>query len=160
MTTYKRGTYPPQNIQQFVKDTPTLHQLLDIGLTDLKEVEKQGRYRVFMHSWVTPDATGPKCCVCLAGSVMVTRLDALAFGLPTPLHFETRGMPDVALRLYCLDNMRKGLLRHAWGKFYPHTPYPFKQYNYIIEEYAIDRSKFFRDMHRMKRKLKAVEEIS
>lgn len=51
-------------------------ELLKDALVALKNCEKSPKYKVDMNVWYEPDIVGAGCSVCLAGSVMATRLNS------------------------------------------------------------------------------------
>lgn len=144
--------------RKFVEDTPTIHQLLDIALKDLRGIEADPNMEVDMDTWV--GEAGRTCYACLAGASMVTRLRAIEDEIDSPSQYVTyaegRGVYN---RLLVLNRLRMGELEIAWEQFYGEdVEYPFHQHEYVVEEYYVDRSKFFHDMHRLKRRIRVKEE--
>ena len=76
-------------------------RLLKVALNDLIAVENTPGYVINMGDWHYPRQDG--CCVCLAGAVMVRKLDADISTEVGPDDF-----PDSKDQLFALDNARTG----------------------------------------------------
>ena len=100
-------------------ETPSA--LIRLALDDLRKVERDPRYEVWMGYWHTgtghPERT--RCCVCLAGAVMAGTLGAQPSDALCPGSYDegTRG------RLEALDYFRKGHAGGALMRFYPDRDY-------------------------------------
>ena len=85
-----------------------LSALLRIGVGDAKKIEHTAGYELDMHRWHTPPDDEVKVCsVCMAGAVMVFRLNANA---EKELHPSDFGGPEghTYFALTAIDSMRVG----------------------------------------------------
>lgn len=88
-----------------------LSALLRIAVEDAQKIEKTPGYRLDMGTWHTPSGTAPVCRVCMAGAVMVARLD-----VPDEVGSEAAfAMLDWGIEkaLDAIDDMRSGWMSSA-----------------------------------------------
>lgn len=80
--------------------------LIRLALGDLRKVEQDERYEVYMGDWHNPGMDGT-CEVCLAGAVMAMSLgaDIRAYSLPSDFHEQDQATTE---RLLALNQFRTG----------------------------------------------------
>lgn len=86
-----------------------LSGLLEIALPDLRELEKDPRYKVDMSTWHSPDSDDHLCHTCLAGSVLARELGVSPKHVCNPTYFGY----DVRHRLWALEALRRGRVERA-----------------------------------------------
>lgn len=130
--------------------TDRMWKLLETALEDLKKVEKDDRYIVYMGHWHW-SRSGGKCYVCLAGSRLVGAGAAPTETIcPSMLDFDTVRM------LETLDYLRTGHIRKAYEAFY-------RRYDgNVLEDrsflpYDRDREGWWRAMGRILQELKDLD---
>lgn len=92
----------------------TLHELLSAALDDLAAVADTPGYAVDMANWHAYYPVDEICVVCLAGAVMVRRLDADRQTDLAPCDFSAQDRP----KLMALDQARSGDWDDALTTFY------------------------------------------
>lgn len=134
-----------------------LGALVRLAIADLRQVAKDSRYAVDMHSWHGRPYEAV-CHVCFAGAVMARSLATphnLSIG-PGALANSSRISQKDERRLYALDALRLGSIwlgvyRLCKGKI---TPLPTGCPETItVVPYDVDPKQFFRDMNKVARTL-------
>lgn len=124
-------------------------ELIRVALEDVRLVEKDDRYIVFMDDWHTTRNREGACHVCLAGAVMAKSLKANVWEYTTPKKYPT----DVRSKLFALDHFRSGdvnlgLMSMGWPQ---KSTRPTR-----ITPYEKDRELFHEDMNELANYLETI----
>ena len=108
-------------------------ELIKLAINDLKEVERDPRYRVDMDQWHRVGMPyDDRCHLCLAGAVMAGQLGVDSDEGATP------GMFDELKALRALDEFRQGELHNAFGYLSIDIPNDLR-YDIEVPDYSNSR---------------------
>lgn len=111
-----------------------LSDLITVAVDDCLKIQKADDYKLLMGVWHSPNYTGDKCAVCMAGAVMVHRLDVKKdqHAIPCDFDFVTQN------KLYAIDDIRCGSIVRALGLLGIHLSDAHIPIIYTLEEHIKD----------------------
>ena len=115
-------------------------ELIRVGLSDLLIVNSYDEYQINMDQWHTPSGD-TTCQVCMAGAVMVQRLNAEPQNCYEPADFSL--LERAAL--VALDTLRIGLVHIAFSQLHLDMQ-EGRKFNREMSSWYDDRSRFVSDI--------------